>query len=92
MVNRRLQKVALRARIFAGFMGPMMNMVNNLGLAIVACSGGWLAVQGLATVGAIATFINYAGRLGLAAQPDRPAVQLDPVGAGRRGARLRADG
>ncbi len=62
-VNRRLQKVALRARIFAGFMGPLMNMVNNLGLAVVACSGGWLAVQGLVTVGEIATFVNYAGRL-----------------------------
>ena len=63
VVNRRLQKVALRARIFAGFMGPLMNMVNNLGLAIVACSGGWLAVQGLVTVGSIASFVNYAGRL-----------------------------
>jgi ATP-binding cassette subfamily B protein len=62
-VNRRLQKVALRARILASFMGPVMNMVNNLGLAVVACTGGWLAVQGLATVGEIAAFINYAGRL-----------------------------
>ena len=41
-----------------------MNMVNNFGLAVVACSGGWLAVQGLATVGEIAAFVNYAGRLG----------------------------
>ena len=40
-----------------------MNMVNNVGLAIVACSGGWLAVQGLVTVGEIAAFVNYAGRL-----------------------------
>jgi ATP-binding cassette subfamily B protein len=63
-VNRRLQKVALRARIFAGFMGPIMNMVNNLGLAVVACSGGWMAVQGLVTVGEIAAFVNYSGRLG----------------------------
>ncbi|NLG83334.1 MAG: ABC transporter ATP-binding protein [Firmicutes bacterium] len=62
-VNRRLQKVALRARIFAGSMGPLMNMVNNLGLAIVACAGGWLAVRGAATVGAIVGFINYARRL-----------------------------
>lgn len=62
-VNRRLQKVALRARALAGFMGPLMNMVNNVGLAIVACSGGWLAVQGMLTVGEIAAFINYAGRL-----------------------------
>jgi ATP-binding cassette subfamily B protein len=63
-VNRRLQKVALRARIFTSFMGPLMNMVNNLGLAVVACTGGWLAVQALATVGEIAAFINYASRLG----------------------------
>ncbi len=62
-VNRRLQQVSLRARVFAGFMGPLMNMVNNAGLAIVACSGGWLAVQGLVTVGEIASFVNYAGRL-----------------------------
>ncbi len=62
-VNRRLQKVAVRARVFAGAMGPVMNMVNNLGLAIVACSGGWLAVQSLATVGEVAAFINYARQL-----------------------------
>jgi ATP-binding cassette subfamily B protein len=30
----------------------------------VACSGGWLAVQGSVTVGEIAAFVNYAGRLG----------------------------
>ena len=62
-VNRRLQKVSRRTRIFAGLMGPVMNMVNNFGLAIVACSGGWLAVQGLASVGEVAAFVNYAGRL-----------------------------
>jgi ATP-binding cassette subfamily B protein len=63
-INRRLQKVSLRARILAGFMGPLMNMVNNLGLAIVACSGGWLAVNALATVGQVASFVNYSGQLG----------------------------
>jgi ATP-binding cassette subfamily B multidrug efflux pump len=63
-VNRRLQRAATWAQTLAGFMGPLMNLVNNLGLAIVAGTGGWLAVQGLATVGIIATFVNYAGRLG----------------------------
>jgi len=72
-VNRRLQRVAQRARIFASFMGPLMNMVNNLGLAVVACTGGWLAVQGLATVGEIAAFVNYAGRLG------RPLNQISQL-------------
>ncbi|HNT26089.1 MAG TPA: ABC transporter ATP-binding protein [Anaerolineales bacterium] len=64
VVNQRLRKVALRARILTGFMGPVMNMVHNLGLAIVACTGGVLAVNSLATVGEIAAFITYAGRLG----------------------------
>jgi len=64
VINQRLRKVAQRARIFASFMGPLMNMVNYLGLAIVASAGGWLAVLGLATVGEIASFVNYAGRLG----------------------------
>lgn len=63
-VNQHLRGVALRARVLTSFMGPLMNMVNNLGLAIVACTGGVLAVQGMATVGEIAAFINYAGRLG----------------------------
>jgi ATP-binding cassette subfamily B protein len=63
-VNRRLQRAATRANILTSFMGPLMNMVNNLGLAIVAGTGGWLAIQGLATVGIIATFVNYSGRLG----------------------------
>jgi ATP-binding cassette subfamily B multidrug efflux pump len=63
LVNRHLQKVSLRARILAGSMGPLMNMVNNFGLAIVACAGGWLAVQSMATVGEVAAFVNYSGRL-----------------------------
>lgn len=64
VVNRQLQKVSRKARILAGLMGPLMNMVNNFGLAVVACSGGWLAVRGLATVGEVAAFVNYSGRLG----------------------------
>jgi len=57
--NGALRQAATRAQIFAGFMGPLINFVNNMGLAIVAGVGGWMAVQGLASVGAIAGFINY---------------------------------
>lgn len=62
--NRDLREAATRAQIFAGFIGPMMNVVNNLGLAIVAGAGGWMAVQGLATVGTIASFISYTRQFG----------------------------
>ena len=87
--NQTLPPAATQAQIFAGFIGPMMNFVNNLGLAIVAGAGGWMAVQGLATVGTIASFINYSAPVRPAAQRDRQPLQHDPVGDRRRRARLR---
>ncbi len=57
--NAELRQASTRAQIYGGFMGPLINFVNNIGLAIVAGVGGWMALQGLATVGAIAGFINY---------------------------------
>ena len=59
VANRKLQRASTRAEIFAGFMGPMMNLINNMGLAIVAGTGGWMVLRGLATVGTIASFISY---------------------------------
>jgi ATP-binding cassette subfamily B multidrug efflux pump len=58
--NHRLRRASTYAQIFAGTMGPINNFVNNVGFAIVAGAGGWMAVQGLATVGNIASFVNYA--------------------------------
>ncbi|MBN1874500.1 MAG: ABC transporter ATP-binding protein [Anaerolineae bacterium] len=58
--NLKLRKASSRAQILAGTLGPIGNFVNNTGLAIVAGAGGWMAVQGLGTVGTIASFINYA--------------------------------
>lgn len=59
-LNQKLRGSGVRAQIFSGVVGPMMNLVNNLSFAVVAGAGGWMAVQGLATVGTIASFINYA--------------------------------
>jgi len=64
VANRKLQRAATRAEMFSGFVGPMMNFVNNLGFAIIAGTGGWMALRGLATVGTIASFINYARQSG----------------------------
>ncbi|MBN1887827.1 MAG: ABC transporter ATP-binding protein [Thermoflexales bacterium] len=71
--NRELRRAATRAEIFGGFIGPAMNMVNNLGFAIIAGVGGWMALQNLATVGAIASFINYARNF---SQPLNQLAQL----------------
>ncbi len=65
VINRDLQQVSRKARILSGMIGPIMNMVNNMGQAIVAFSGGWLAVQSIATVGEVAAFVAYAGRLSM---------------------------
>ena len=62
--NRKLQHASTSAQIFAGLLGPMTNFVNNVSLAIVAGVGGWMTIRGLATVGTIASFVNYAREFG----------------------------
>jgi len=58
-VNTKLRNVGLKAQIWSGFLMPIMNVINNLGFAIVAVIGGILAVKSVITVGAIASFITY---------------------------------
>ncbi|MGM7722878.1 ABC transporter ATP-binding protein [Metabacillus sp. Hm71] len=58
-VNTRLCKVGTRAQIWAGFLMPIMNVINNLGFTIVAVVGGYLAVENMITIGVIASFITY---------------------------------
>ncbi len=62
--NQGLRKASTLAEIFAGALPPVTNLVNNTGLTIVALAGGWMAVRGLATVGDIASFVQYARRFG----------------------------
>jgi ATP-binding cassette subfamily B protein len=62
--NQSLRRAATRAQIFAGFIGPIMNFVNNVGLAIVAGVGGLMVLGGTATVGTIASFISYSRQFG----------------------------
>ncbi len=64
VANAELRKASTRAQTFAGVVGPMMNFVSNFSLALVAGVGGWMAVDGRATVGTIASFINYSRQLG----------------------------
>ncbi|MEH7747466.1 ABC transporter ATP-binding protein, partial [Neobacillus drentensis] len=59
VVNTRLREVGLKAQIWSGFLMPIMNVINNLGFAVVAVVGGILAVKSIITIGAIASFITY---------------------------------
>ena len=62
--NGDLRQAAIRAQIYAGFIGPLMNTINNISLAVVAGVGGVMAVRGAASVGTIVTFINYTRQFG----------------------------
>jgi ATP-binding cassette subfamily B multidrug efflux pump len=59
LINEELRRVGTRAQIWTGFLMPMMNVINNIGFAFVAVTGGLLAVRGLISIGLIATFISY---------------------------------
>lgn len=63
-VNTKLKQVGLKAQIWSGFLMPLMNVISNLGFAIVAIVGGLLAVKGLITIGVIASFLTYSRQFG----------------------------
>ncbi|MFD2370202.1 ABC transporter ATP-binding protein [Brevibacillus sp. GCM10020057] len=58
-INTELSRIGMRAQIWSGFLMPLMNVINNLGFAVVAVVGGALAVKGMITVGVIASFLSY---------------------------------
>jgi ATP-binding cassette subfamily B multidrug efflux pump len=60
--NMELREASTRAQTLAGTLGPLNNFINNASFAIIAGAGGWMAVQGVATVGTIISFVNYARR------------------------------
>ena len=59
-----LTKVGIMAEIFGGSMGPVMNVINNIGFVIIAAFGGYFALKGDISVGAISAFIVYAKQFG----------------------------
>jgi ATP-binding cassette subfamily B multidrug efflux pump len=59
VTNSRLRRAAQRAQFLSGIVGPLMNMLSNVGYALVAFSGGYLALKGRVSVGNIASFLNY---------------------------------
>lgn len=57
--NTRLKKAGIRAQIFSGMMGPLMNLFSHTTYLLIAGVGGWLAVRDLTTVGVIVSFLGY---------------------------------
>jgi ATP-binding cassette subfamily B protein len=60
--NEVVRKVGAHAMTYALLVMPMMGILSNANIAVVAGLGGWMTLKGLATVGTIASFIGYSGR------------------------------
>lgn len=58
-MNKELYAVGLKAQIISGYLMPLMNIISNIGFAVIAGVGGVLAVMNLITVGVIASFLSY---------------------------------
>ncbi|MBR6527702.1 MAG: ABC transporter ATP-binding protein, partial [Lachnospiraceae bacterium] len=59
-----LTRVGIVADTLAGSMGPVMNVINNIGFVIIAAFGGYFALNGMISVGVISAFIVYAKQFG----------------------------
>lgn len=59
-----LTKTGIVAEILGGSMGPVMNVVNNIGFVIIAAFGGYFAIHGMVSIGVISAFIVYAKQFG----------------------------
>lgn len=62
--SNELTKVGIMAEILGGSMGPLMNVINNIGFVIIAAFGGYFAIKGVVSIGTISAFIVYAKQFG----------------------------
>jgi ATP-binding cassette, subfamily B, multidrug efflux pump len=57
--NEAVYKAGVYANSYAMLLMPLTAVLGNFFVIVLAGFGGWLALNGLVTVGVIATFINY---------------------------------
>ena len=58
--NEEVYRAGIYANTYALLLMPLITVLGNFFVIVLAGLGGWLALQGLVTVGIIATFIIYA--------------------------------
>jgi len=63
-ISDDMTKTGIIAEIIGGSMGPVMNVVNNIGFVIIAAFGGFFAIEEIVSVGMISAFIVYARQFG----------------------------
>ena len=57
--NEIVRQVGIHAQTYAMLVPPLMGILSNANIAVLAGLGGWMTLQGWATVGTIAAFYNY---------------------------------
>jgi ATP-binding cassette subfamily B protein len=57
--NQEVYEAGIYANTYALLLMPLTNVLGNFFVIVLAGLGGWLALQGLVSVGIIATFISY---------------------------------
>ena len=62
-ISENYTKTSIKAQIWGGSMGPIMNFISNFGYVLVAAVGGWIAIKQpsflpTVTVGTIALFLT----------------------------------
>ena len=60
--NEQVRQVGIRAQTYALLVPPLMGILSNANIAILAGLGGWMTLQGWATIGTIAAFYTYSRR------------------------------
>ena len=60
--NEQVRQVGIRAQTYAMLVPPLMGILSNANIAILAGLGGWMVLRGWATVGTIVAFYNYSRR------------------------------
>ncbi|HSJ58146.1 MAG TPA: ABC transporter ATP-binding protein [Anaerolineae bacterium] len=60
--NEQVFQAGVYANSYALLLMPITNVLGNFFVIVLAGFGGWLALQGLVSVGIIATFISYGQR------------------------------
>lgn len=58
-INKELTNTSIKAQVLSGMMGPVMNVINNLGFALIASVGGWMALHSMTSIGTVVSFLNY---------------------------------
>lgn len=57
--SEEFRRTSIKANVWGGIMGPVMNVINNLNYLLVAAFGGYFCISGMISVGNIQTIISY---------------------------------